>query len=138
MRKINLIVIHCSYTVPAADIGAAEIRDWHINDNRWSDIGYHYVIRRNGALEDGRPLERPGAHVAGHNADSIGICLVGGQAAEGGDDCNYTSAQWKTLDSLVAYLRGRFPDARLRGHRDFTRAKTCPVFDVQAWWSNRL
>ena len=56
----TMIVVHCSATKPSMDIGVKEIRDWHVNGNGWSDIGYAYVIRRNGALELGRDLDRDG------------------------------------------------------------------------------
>lgn len=78
MREINLIVVHCTYSRPSMDIGVEEIRKWHVEGNSWTDIGYHYVIRRDGTIEDGRPIERPGAHVKGHNSNSIGIAWVGG------------------------------------------------------------
>ena len=60
MRKINLIVIHCSDTYARMDIGVNEIRQWHLQRG-FNDIGYHYVIRRDGAIEQGRPIEKPGA-----------------------------------------------------------------------------
>lgn len=141
MRTINKIIIHAAYTPPGQDIGVAEIRRWHVEGNGWSDIGYHYVIRRNGVVEEGRPLEQAGAHVAGHNHDSIGICLVGGELAGAGPqtpDCNYTAAQWAALEALVGYFAKRFPDAVIRGHRDYDSSKACPCFDVEAWWAQRL
>jgi N-acetylmuramoyl-L-alanine amidase len=136
MRKINKIIVHCSYTFPEMDIGAAEIRAWHVNDNKWRDIGYHFVIRRNGVIEDGRPLREAGAHVAGQNADSIGVCLVGGRGRSGRQDTNFTHAQWVALYRLVAKLENEFPGAEVAGHNDFTNGKTCPTFDVKAWWRN--
>jgi N-acetylmuramoyl-L-alanine amidase len=72
-RKIDLLVVHCSATVATADIGAAVIRDWH-KQRGFKDIGYHYVIRRDGKIERGRPEQQVGAHVQGFNAHSIGIC----------------------------------------------------------------
>ena len=60
MRKINLIVIHCSDTYARMDIGVNEIRQWHLQRG-FNDIGYHYVIRRDGAIEQGRPIEKPGS-----------------------------------------------------------------------------
>lgn len=62
MRHIDKIIIHCSATPPDRHIGADEIRLWHIRDKGWTDIGYHSVIRRDGAVEAGRGLELPGAH----------------------------------------------------------------------------
>ena len=139
MRKINKIIIHAADTFPDMDIGAKEIRKWHTDPkpdgNGWSDIGYHYVIRRDGTVELGRREEIPGAHVYGHNHDSIGICLVGGKPAiAGGVSCNYTLRQWVSLQDLVSNLEGRYPHAEVVGHNNFTNAKTCPNFDVKAWW----
>ena len=71
MRDINLIVIHCSATPPDQKIGAEEIRDWHVNGNKWSDIGYHYVIRRNGVIDVGRDVSVAGAHAKGYNHGAI-------------------------------------------------------------------
>lgn len=136
MRPIESIIVHVAATPPGMDIGAPEIRDWHVNDNGWRDIGYHYVIRRNGTTEEGRPLEEPGAHAAGHNQRSIGVCLIGGVDEDGNADCNITRAQWAALDALVDYLVDRFPDAVVRGHRQYDDGKACPTFDVPAWFNN--
>ena len=84
MRQIDHIIVHCSYTPPSMDIGAETIREWHTlpkpKGRGWSDIGYHWVIRRNGTVEAGRSEERAGAHAKGYNQDSIGICLIGGKS----------------------------------------------------------
>lgn len=136
MRPINAIIIHAADTPPVMDIGAEEIRRWHVDGNGWADIGYHHVICRNGAVEEGRPIETPGAHVSGRNADSIGICLVGGRGENGRPDCNFTAAQWSALEALVGYYSRRFPDAIVRGHRDYDDHKACPCFDAAAWWSH--
>lgn len=133
MRDINRIVIHCAATKPSMDIGAAEIRRWHVDGNGWRDIGYHFIIRRNGRLERGRPVPEAGAHVAGHNADSIGICLVGGLNEQGQPDANFTRAQWRELDSLVQALAAGYSITEVCGHRDLDSRKACPCFDVSAW-----
>ncbi len=133
MRDIDLIVIHAAATPPDMDIGADEIRRWHVDERGWSDIGYHYVIRRNGEAEGGRPVERQGAHVRGHNASSIGICMVGGINGAGDPDCNYTASQWERLAVLVEGLAAAYPNARICGHRDLDPHKACPVFDAAAW-----
>lgn len=134
MRNIDNIVVHCAYTPPGMDVGAAEIDRWH-KARGWSGIGYHFVIRRDGRVEKGRPLEKVGAHVAGHNAHSIGICLVGGKAREQDiPEDNYTAAQLAALRSLIEVLQARFPQADILGHRDFPNVhKACPCFDVRSW-----
>jgi len=138
MREINTIILHCAYTFPEMDIGAAEIRRWHVQDNRWNDIGYHYVIRRDGTVETGRPIEVVGAHVAGHNQHSIGICLVGGKAEPGRQNTNFTAEQWVALSDLVKSLLEQFPSATVAGHNNFDRSKSCPTFDAKAWAENLL
>ncbi len=134
MREIDTIAVHCADTKPNMDIGAAELDAWH-KARKWPMIGYHYVIRRDGTLEKGRPLDMPGAHVKGHNAHSIGICLVGGMSMNGKPENNFTEAQFGTLRKLFQQLRLQFPTiATIQGHRDFPQvAKACPCFDVKAW-----
>jgi len=136
MRPIEYIVVHCSATKPSADIGAAEIRRWHL-DRGFADIGYHFVIRRNGVLERGRPLTKPGAHVKGYNRRSIGIVWVGGlNQITGKPEDNRTEGQKITLATLVISLKDIWPYAHVRGHYEFPGVqKACPCFDVQAWWN---
>lgn len=132
MIEINEIFMHCSATNPKADIDAATIRKWH-KDRGWRDIGYHYVIKRDGTLETGRPLTQTGAHAKGHNRNSIGICMVGGVDTKGRADSNFTRAQWKTAEELVEDLTKKYPNAKVRGHREVS-SKACPSFDAEAWW----
>lgn len=134
MRKIDALVIHCSATRPSQDIGLAEIRRWHVEENGWSDVGYHYIIRRSGTVEKGRPDSEPGAHVEGHNARTIGICLIGGLNESGKPAPEYTDAQWSALRTLVQELLVAYPQAEVKGHRDYPGVKKlCPSFDVAAW-----
>ena len=134
MRKINEIVIHCSATRARADIGVGEIRQWHVQGNGWRDIGYHFVIRRDGGIEAGRPLDQAGSHVTGHNAGSIGLCLAGGLDDNHQPAANFTPAQWAALKDKLIELSAAFPGARILGHRDFPGVKKdCPCFDVRTW-----
>tara|TARA_R100000388_G_C7221694_1_gene149354 strand:- start:135 stop:554 length:420 start_codon:yes stop_codon:yes gene_type:complete len=75
MRKIKQIIVHHS----ASDLNTTvdDIRDWHVYNNGWSDIGYHYIILGDGSLAKGRPVNKIGAHAKGKNRYSIGICVVG-------------------------------------------------------------
>lgn len=132
-RSTDYIVLHCSATPPKLDIGAAEIRQWHIAKG-WSDIGYHYVIRRDGRVETGRPENLVGSHVKNHNANSLGVCLVGGVDARQKPQDNFTEAQWAALRRLLAELQSRYPHALILGHRDFPGvAKACPCFAAIDW-----
>ena len=138
MRAINEIVVHSSATRARTDIGVVEIRGWHQNDNGWSDVGYHEVIRRDGGVEPGRPLRLAGAHVGGRNTNTIGICMVGGVADDNRTpEDNFTDAQWKSLAMRLADLLHTFPNATVHGHRDFA-ATACPSTDVPGWWASRL
>lgn len=113
------------------DIGVREIREWHL-DRGWSDIGYHYVIRRNGNIEEGRPESYVGAHTIGKNDRSLAICLVGGDTERGYP--NFTRKQFETLIYLINSLLLKYPKATVHGHNEFTTEKTCPVFDVKEYW----
>lgn len=117
------------------DIGVDEIRRWHVDGNGWSDIGYHYVIRRSGELELGRPVAKMGAHAKGHNGDSIGICMVGGISDNDGNpvpDANFAAAQYETLEKACSQLNSKFSIQRIVGHRDIS-TKSCPCFDVKSF-----
>jgi N-acetyl-anhydromuramyl-L-alanine amidase AmpD len=136
-RATNFIVIHCSATRPSQDIGRDEIDAWH-RARGWTGIGYHCVIRRDGSAEMGRAWDTVGAHVEGHNADSVGLCLVGGLDAHGQPAPDYTDRQWDALWALVQAMRLTYPEAEVRGHRDFPGVtKACPSFDVRAWLAER-
>lgn len=130
-RPIEEIIIHCSATPEGRDIGVEEIRNWHVRDRRWKDIGYHFVIRLDGTVERGRDLKLAGAHCTGHNARSAGVCYVGGTDRNMQPKDTRTTAQKAALRRLVRELKKQFPGAEVHGHREFA-AKACPCFDVKA------
>ncbi|MBQ3957872.1 MAG: N-acetylmuramoyl-L-alanine amidase [Bacteroidaceae bacterium] len=128
-RHINEIILHCTDTKPAMDVGVKEITQWH-RAKGWLTCGYHFVIRRDGTVEQGRDLADPGAHCYNHNAESIGVCYVGGQDENGKPADTRTPEQRIALDAIVKTLHAVFPDADIRGHHDINPAKDCPCFDV--------
>ena len=135
MRKINKIIIHCSATPEGKDYTVAQIRQWHTTPkpkgNGWRDIGYHFVIYRDGTVHKGRPIEQIGAHCSGYNANSIGICYIGGCATDGNTPKDTrTEAQRAALIQLVSELKASYPSATVHGHNEFA-AKACPSFNVQ-------
>lgn len=138
IREVQYLVVHCSATPEDMDIGAQEIKMWHLQRG-WLDIGYHYVIRRNGNIEPGRLESVPGAHARGYNHISLGICLVGGVESDGKTpEANFTHAQWDALEVMLKQLASDYPDAEILGHRDLPNVnKACPSFDVREWWSTR-
>lgn len=141
-RVITHIVIHCTATKPGLDYTANDIRKMH-RAQGWSDIGYHYIVRLNGAVEPGRDVDMIGAHVSGHNAHSIGIAYVGGINSRGKAEDTRTEAQKASLLALLVELRKLYPRAKISGHRDFSKdlnhdgvispdewIKECPCFNA--------
>lgn len=167
-RNITDIVIHCAATpngealfrgaagTPGYRTPVMEIDGWHkqrgfARKPEWrrrqnpalSAIGYHFVIYTNGALATGRHVDEVGAHAAGHNAHSLGVCMLGTD--------RFTAAQWDTLKRVVTMLRADFRAERVQGHRDLSPdangdgaitpnewTKTCPGFDVATWLTHGM
>lgn len=136
MRRINKLIVHCSATPEGRDIKTETILGWHVNDNHWSDIGYHYVIELDGSVHTGRPESVIGAHCLGQNANSIGICYVGGLTKDGkAPKDTRTDAQKQALIELLKSLKEKYPNATIHGHREFA-AKACPCFDAKNEYKN--
>lgn len=132
MRKINEIIIHCSETRPDQDVSAAIIDLWH-KKKGWKGIGYHFFIRTDGTVEQGRPISSEGAHCYGHNRHSIGICYAGG-IIRNGDKKEYTDtrtpAQLRSMYILIKILLFIYPTiTKISGHNDYAN-KACPCFNV--------
>lgn len=135
MRKINEIIVHCAATPEGKNFKAADIDRWH-RERKMKCIGYHYVVDLDGTVEPGRPESEIGAHCLGHNQYSIGVCYVGGLAADGKTPKDTrTAAQKEALLTLLKKLRAKYPKASIHGHRDFA-AKACPSFDATTEYKN--
>ncbi len=144
MRLITEIIVHCTATRPEWWAGrktsekVEEIRRWHVQDRGWKNIGYHYLIDRDGTVAEGRPVEQVGAHVQGKNTGTIGIALFGGHGSAETDDFseNFTPAQDKALRELIAKLKSRFRTInKVSGHNEYA-AKACPGFYVPKWYTS--
>lgn len=132
-NKTDFIVVHCSATPAKMDVGAKEIDRWH-KERGFLKIGYHFVIRRDGTREKGREINDVGAHVAGFNHKSVGICLVGGMDSNNAEpEDNFTAEQFIALHLTLTEIRADFPTAKIVGHRELDSNKQCPSFDVQDW-----
>lgn len=129
MRKINEIIVHCSATVEGRDYTVADIDSWH-KARGWRCIGYHYVIYRDGSVHTGRSIWKVGAHCTGHNANSIGVCYIGGLDLNGKPKDTRTPQQREAMHRLVSDLQKRYPGATVHGHCEFAD-KACPCFDVK-------
>lgn len=126
----DTIVIHCSATPPTMDIGVEKIREWHVKDNGWDDVGYHHIITRDGTIEPARPEEMQGAHAPKVNHRSIAICMIGGSDANGGWSNNFTNEQWVTLKALLLNLTKKYEIKKIIGHYQVDDKKECPSFKV--------
>ena len=137
MRTITLIVIHCSAVKPDQTSSVAQIDRYHREEKHWKfGIGYHYVIRRNGEIEPGRPEWMIGAHCVNHNAHSIGVCYEGGLDIRGQPADTRTAEQKVAMRRLLEDLHRRYPRAVIVGHYDLDPTKACPCFDAVHEYAN--
>jgi hypothetical protein len=142
-KPVDTIFVHCSATRPdwmaekTLDEKIKEITKWH-RGRGFGDIGYHWIIDRNGQIAKGRPEETTGAHVAGYNTGSIGICLIGGHGSSENDPFskNYSTEQEAALRKLIEEIKGRTKIKAIRGHNEVA-AKACPGFNVARWLANK-
>ena len=128
-RPIEKIILHCTATREGHDYTVDQVREWHVHDRNFADIGYHYLIRLDGTVEEGRPLDKIGAHCTGQNAHSIGIVYVGGLDADGNPKDTRTPSQRNAMRSLVDYLKRKY-NASVHGHYEFAN-KLCPSFRIE-------
>lgn len=132
MRSIKEIIIHCTATPEGRNVTAAEVDKWH-RERGWGGIGYHFLILLDGSIQIGRPIGKPGVHCKGHNAESIGVCYVGGMSADNAQPKDTRTPKQRTaLRLLIESLKRQYPKATIHGHREFA-PKACPSFDVQEW-----
>lgn len=132
MRKINEIIVHCSATSEGLDFTVEDIDRWH-RERGFKGIGYHYVIYLDGSVHKGRDESQVGAHCSLHNANSIGICYIGGCVKVGKKLISKDTRTQKQKDALINLLKNlaeRYPDATIHGHNEFAK-KDCPCFNVQ-------
>lgn len=135
VRNIKEIIVHCSDTPEGKDFTVDDIRKWHLARN-FSDIGYHYVVYRDGSIHEGRDVNISGAHCTNHNSISIGVCYIGGRTVVGTTPKDTrTEAQKKALVELLKKLKTLYPKATVHGHREFA-AKACPCFDAKQEYVN--
>lgn len=131
MREINEIIVHCSATPDGERCDISTITEWH-KAKGWKTVGYHFVIQPDGEVQYGRPIDEVGAHVRGHNAESIGICLIGGDGSNPTDAASdhFSPVQIKRLHKMVNALRATIGgDIKVSGHNQYAN-KACPGFQV--------
>lgn len=128
MRKITKLIVHCTGTKEGQDYHVADVDRWH-RERGFKCIGYHYLITLDGQVERGRKDSEVGAHCKGQNANSIGVCYVGGLDRNGKAKDTRTEAQKDALWDLLFLLHQQYPNSKIYGHRDFAK-KDCPCFDA--------
>ena len=131
MRKIDRIVIHCTATKPGHDVDISDVREWHVKGNGWTDVGYHYVIKLDGTIQNGRPVRKMGAGVKGHNRDTIHVAYVGGCDNTGQPANTMNTAQMGAIYEICTALGRVFGALELIGHNDLTDEKACPSYNVR-------
>ena len=142
MRKIDMIVIHCSATRADVPLSPRQLDEMH-RQRGFDGCGDHYYVRRDGEICTMRPVDRPGAHAKGYNQHSIGVCYEGGLDEQGRPADTRTELQKRSLRVLVRVLAMDFQTRRIVGHRDLSPdlngdgviepeewTKVCPCFDV--------
>ena len=139
-REVTEVVVHWTDTYSNKNIGSEELNRTHI-ELGINGIGYHYVIRRDGSLQRGRPVNVKGDHASenGHDEYSIGLAFVGGINAPSGTDfpTTYRSASSLTLSQMNTFREfcqafyNRFPGGQILGHNDVDQFEQDPGFDVR-------
>lgn len=131
MRKIKEIIVHCSATREGKEFTVADIDRWH-RERGWKGCGYHYVITLDGRVQQGRPEQIAGAHCSGRNAESIGICYIGGCDLVGKSKDTRTPAQKESMRILIKQLMMAHGISieNVRCHNEFS-TRACPSFAIQ-------
>lgn len=132
-EDIDEISVHCAATPEGRDIKIDTINTWHV-DRGFDEVGYHYVIYLDGTIVEGRDILKVGAHVRGHNRNSIGICYIGGTDKSGNPKDTRTTEQLQAMEELVVRLINEYDIVAIKGHNDYPNVnKACPSFDVGSW-----
>ena len=142
-RPMHTIVVHCSATKENVDYNKDDIKKWHLQRG-FKDVGYHFIIKIDGTIEIGRPLNIVGAHVTNNNTGTIGICYIGGLDSKCKPKDTRTDEQKDSLLNLITLLKDNINIKEIKGHRDYSKdlngngkidkfeyIKDCPCFEVK-------
>ena len=135
--RTDFIVIHSTRTKPSEDLSAKDITLKHRKEGFFHNA-FHYIIKRDGTVEQGRDDDELQAHVKNYNHISTSVCVVGGAKEENwklGED-NFTSEEWESLKKVLEELVIKYPEARIVGHYELDERKTCPNFNVREYLLN--
>ena len=115
-NKTNRIILHHAQ---AKTCSVEDIHQWHLKKD-WSGIGYHFLVRKDGTIYQGRPEDTIGAHAKGANHDSIGICAEGDFMKE-----EMNPLQLNALIDLVSYIKNKYHLSSIKRHKDVA-STDCP------------
>lgn len=142
-REVTEVVVHWTYTANDINIGAEELQDmW--KSQKSIGIPFHYIIRRDGRLQRGRPIEElfPENEMQNnHHINSIHIAFVAGYNAPFGtpnienmvSPDSILSIQHESLDHFMHMFYRAFPGGQVLGHNDIDRNEVDPGYDVKAY-----
>lgn len=134
-RNIKFIVVHCTATPTNTSIES--IKSYWKNNLKWQNNGYHYIIQRDGTVVQITDELKIANGVAGYNTASIHLSYIGGVDKNDKPLDNRTPAQKEAMFNLIIKLSNKYPQAEIKGHRDFPNVhKACPSFDVKQWLKN--
>jgi N-acetylmuramoyl-L-alanine amidase len=135
-RIIRYIVVHCTATPPNTTVESIK-RYWR-EVRKWGDTpGYHYIIHRDGTIEQLLDESKNSNGVYAHNSACINIAYIGGIDKDGKPQDNRTPAQKHAMFDKIVELTEKYKGAEVKGHRDFEGVKkACPSFDVKTWLAN--
>lgn len=123
-RRVSKVFLHCSASDLDAHDDISVIKRWHVMERGFSDVGYHFFITRNGAIQFGRSLEVAPAAQQWHNTGTIAICVHG--------NSRFTESQMKSLKKLCREIHASYQgNVTFHGHCEVDKGKTCPVFDYR-------
>jgi len=124
-RPVDRVFIHCSASDNPDHDNVEEIRKWHKEGRGWSDIGYHFFIRKDGTIEEGRDIDITPAAQKGHNKSTIAICVHGLLPDL------FTEEQFDSLRDLCREIDKSYNYITFHAHNEVNPNKTCPVFDIR-------
>jgi N-acetylmuramoyl-L-alanine amidase len=129
LGSVKKLVVHHSASNPATTT-VELIRRWHVTDNGWDDIGYHWIITADGRVHTGRSPVMQGAHAPLANSSSWAVCVVGDNTRR---EWGWNHVQESSLLDLIEAVQFLIPGVEILGHRDTGEATLCPGIDIREW-----